>query len=276
MDEFSGEIIVEAGQSSGRYWADLWHYRGLLYFLTWRDIVVRYKQTVIGVLWALTPAVTTVLVMTLVFGKLARLPASGVPYPVLVLVAALPWQLFSNVLSQGGNSLISNSHLITKVYFPRLVIPFSALLVSFVDFCISSVLLLVLMLIYHVNPGWKILALPFFVVLALLTALGAALGLAALNVKYRDIRYVIPLMIQLGMYISPVGFSSDIVPDRWRFFYSLNPMVGVIDGFRWALLGTGGRLYLPGFYLSLLFIVGLVWAGFSYFRKVEHTFADLI
>jgi lipopolysaccharide transport system permease protein len=272
----SQELVIESGQATRRYWKDLWRYRGLLYFLTWRDLVVRYKQTVIGVGWAIMPSLTTLIVLSVVFGKLAHLSSGNTPYPLFVLAATLPWQFFSNVLSQAGSSLVGNGNLISKVYFPRLVVPLSAVLVSAVDFCISAVLMLGLMAWYHYLPSWKIITLPFFFLLALFSAMGAALGLAALNVRYRDVRYVIPLMLQLGLYISPVGFSSGIVPPHWRLWYSLNPMVGVIDGFRWALLGEDVHLYLPGFFLSLGLIAVLCTIGLIYFRKVERTFADVI
>lgn len=215
-------------------------------------------------------------VFTIVFGKLAKLPSEGVPYPILVFAAMLPWQFFSNALSGCSNSLISNANLIAKVYFPRLIVPASAVIVSFVDFMISGMILLGLMAWYDFLPSWRILTLPFFIIIAFAASMGAGLWLAALNVKYRDFRYIVPFIVQFGLYISPVGFSSTIVPQEWRLVYSLNPMVGVIDGFRWAILGGEARIYLPGFLLSLGLVFGVLASGIWYFRKVERTFADVI
>lgn len=215
-------------------------------------------------------------VFTIVFGKLAKLPSEGVPYPILVFAAMLPWQFFSNSLSGCSNSLISNANLIAKVYFPRLIVPASAVIVSFVDFMISGIILLGLMAWYNFLPSWRILTLPFFIIIAFAASMGAGLWLAALNVKYRDFRYIVPFIVQFGLYISPVGFSSTIVPQEWRLVYSLNPMVGVIDGFRWAILGGEARIYLPGFLLSLGLVFGVLASGIWYFRRVERTFADVI
>jgi len=254
----------------------LWRYRELFYFLAWRDILVRYKQTIIGIAWALIRPFLTMVVFTIVFGKLAKLPSEGVPYPILVFAAMLPWQFFSNALSGCSNSLISNANLIAKVYFPRLIVPASAVIVSFVDFLISGIILLGLMAWYDFLPSWRILTLPFFIIIAFAASMGAGLWLAALNVKYRDFRYIVPFIVQFGLYISPVGFSSTIVPQEWRLVYSLNPMVGVIDGFRWAILGGEARIYLPGFLLSLGLVFGVLASGVWYFRKVERTFADVI
>jgi lipopolysaccharide transport system permease protein len=270
------ELIIEAGRTEQQYWKDLWRYRELFYFLAWRDILVRYKQTIIGIAWALIRPFLTMVVFTIVFGKLAKLPSEGVPYPILVFAAMLPWQFFSNALSGCSNSLISNANLIAKVYFPRLIVPASAVIVSFVDFMISGMILLGLMAWYDFLPSWRILTLPFFIIIAFAASMGAGLWLAALNVKYRDFRYIVPFIVQFGLYISPVGFSSTIVPQEWRLVYSLNPMVGVIDGFRWAILGGEARIYLPGFLLSLGLVVGVLASGIWYFRKVERTFADVI
>jgi lipopolysaccharide transport system permease protein len=255
---------------------DLWRYRELFYFLAWRDILVRYKQTVIGVAWALLRPLLTMVVFTLVFGKLAKLPSEGVPYPILVFAAMLPWQFFSNALSESSVSLIGNANLISKVYFPRIIIPASSIITSFVDFLISGVILAGLMVWYQFLPTWKILILPLFVLIAFASAAGAGLWLTALNVKYRDFRYIVPFIVQLGLYISPVGFSSAIVPEKWRLLYSLNPMVGVIDGFRWAVLGSESRIYLPGFLLSLAIVGVLLVTGIWHFRKTEKGFADVI
>jgi len=269
-------LVLEAGRTESQYWKDLWRYRELFYFLAWRDILVRYKQTAIGFAWALIRPFLTMIVFTVVFGSLAKLPSEGVPYPILVFAAMLPWQFFANALSECSNSLISNANLISKVYFPRLIVPASAVIVSFVDFMISGWILLGLMVWYNFVPSWRILTLPLFILIAFAAAIGGGLWLAALNVKYRDFRYIVPFIVQFGLYISPVGFSSSIVPEKWRLLYSLNPMVGVIDGFRWAILGGQAKLYWPGFILSTGLIAFLVVSGVWYFRKTERTFADVI
>jgi len=211
-----------------------------------------------------------------VFGKLAKLPSEGVPYPILVFAALLPWQFFSHAFTEAGNSLIGNAHMISKVYFPRLVVPTSAVIVSFVDFMISGIILVGLMLWYGFTPDWRIIALPLFTGIAFAAAMGAGLWIAALNVKYRDFRYIIPFVAQIGLYVSPIGFSSSIVPENWRLLYSFNPMVGVIDGFRWAILGGNIQLYWPGFSLSLVLVVVMLVTGIMYFRKTEKSFADVI
>ncbi|MBK1987098.1 ABC transporter permease [Sphaerospermopsis aphanizomenoides BCCUSP55] len=271
------ELIIEAGRTEGQYWKDLWRYRELFYFLAWRDILVRYKQTVIGIAWALIRPFLTMVVFTFVFGKLAGLPSpGGVPYPILVFSAMLPWQFFANSLSECSTSLITNSNLISKVYFPRLVVPTSAVVVSFVDFMISGMILLALMIWYNFVPSWRILTLPLFIAIAFAASMGAGLWFASLNVQYRDFRYIVPFIVQFGLYISPVGFSSSIVPEQWRFIYSLNPMVGVIDGFRWAILGSESNLYLPGFIISLILVFLLLFSGIWYFRSMERKFADVI
>jgi lipopolysaccharide transport system permease protein len=270
------ELTIEAGKSERYYWADLWGYRELLYFLAWRDILVRYKQTVIGIAWSLIRPVLTMIVFTIVFGKLARLPSEGVPYPILVFSAMLPWQFFANSLTESGTSLIGNSNLISKVYFPRLVIPASAVIVSFVDFLISFVILVLLMFWYNSWPTWNMISLPIFMVITFAASFGMGLWIAALNVRYRDFRYIVPFIVQFGLYVSPVGFSSSIVPGKWRFLYSLNPMTGVIDGFRWAILGSRPFIYWPGFLLSLGLVALILVSGIWYFRKMERTFADVI
>lgn len=271
------ELVIEAGRTEAQYWRDLWRYRELFYFLAWRDILVRYKQTSIGVAWALIRPFLTMVVFTIVFGRLANLPSEGnAPYPIMVFAAMLPWQFFSSALSECSNSLITNANLISKVYFPRLVVPSSAVIVSFVDFLISGIILLGLMAWYNSVPSWRILTLPLFIAIAFAAAMGAGLWLAALNVQYRDFRYIVPFIVQFGLYISPVGFSSAIVPERWRLVYSLNPMVGVIDGFRWAIIGGDVALYWPGFLLSMLLVVVLLVTGVLYFRRMERTFADVI
>jgi lipopolysaccharide transport system permease protein len=248
----------------------------LFFFLAWRDILVRYKQTVIGIVWALGRPLITMLVFTLVFSKLAKLPSEDVPYPILVFAALLPWQFFSGAFSGAGDSLISNAGMISKVYFPRLVIPASAVIVSFVDFLISGIILVGLMIWYGFAPSLRILTLPIFIFVAFAAAMGAGLWIAALNVKYRDFRIIVPFVVQFGLYISPVGFSSTIVPEKWRLLYSINPMVGVIDGFRWAILGGNTQLYWPGFWLSLTLVMLILVSGLYYFRKTEKTFADVI
>jgi lipopolysaccharide transport system permease protein len=270
------ELVIQAGRTERQYWRDLWKYRELFYFLAWRDILVRYKQTAIGMVWALIRPFLTMVVFTVVFGNLAKLPSGGAPYPILVFAALLPWQFFANALSECSNSLITNANLISKVYFPRLIVPTSAVITSFVDFLISGIILLGLMAWYNFIPDWRILTLPFFISIAFAAAMGAGLWLAALNVEYRDFRYIVPFIVQFGLYISPVGFSSNIVPEQWRLLYSLNPMVGVIDGFRWAILGDSTQIYLPGFLLSLGLVAVLLISGIWYFRRMERSFADVI
>jgi lipopolysaccharide transport system permease protein len=271
------ELIIEAGRGERQYWRDLWTYRELFYFLAWRDILVRYKQTVIGIAWALIRPLLTMLVFSFIFGRLAKLPPDGsAPYCVMVFAGLLPWQFFSTSLTDSSNSLISNSNLISKIYFPRLIVPAGSVITSFVDFLISGVLMLVLMGWYHWVPDWRILLLPVFSLLALAAVIGPALWLAALNVKFRDFRYIVPFITQLGLYISPVGFSSRIVPDKWRLLYSFNPMVGVIDSFRWAILRGETALYWPGILTSIVVISVLCASGTWYFRRVERTFADVI
>lgn len=276
MSQHHPKLVIEAGRAEGQYWKDLWRYRELFYFLAWRDILVRYKQTAIGIAWALIRPFLTMIVFTVVFGTVAKLPSEGVPYPILVFAALLPWQFFANSLSECSTSLIANSNLISKVYFPRLIVPTSAVVVSFVDFMISGIILLGLMAWYNFVPSWRMLTLPVFILVAFAAALGAGLWLAALNVQYRDFRFIVPFIVQFGLYISPVGFSSSVIPEKWRLLYSLNPMVGVIDGFRWAILGGGAQLDLPGFILSLGLVSLLLISGIWYFRKMERTFADVI
>jgi len=269
-------LVIEAGRTERHYWADLWRYRELFYFLAWRDLLVRYRQTAIGVAWAVLRPLLTMAVFTLVFGRLAGLPSDNVPYPVLVFAALLPWQLFASAASEVGGSLVGNANMIAKVYFPRLIIPAGALIVSCVDFLISLVLLAAIMAWYGFVPDWRIVALPFFVLVALAAALGAGVWIAALNVRYRDVRFVVPFAVQLGLYVSPVGFSSSVVPEQWRFVYGLNPMVGVIDGFRWSILGGATQVYWPSLLLSLVLISIVLVTGIAYFRSTEKTFADVI
>jgi lipopolysaccharide transport system permease protein len=273
----STKLIIEAGRAERHYWADLWRYRELFYVLAWRDIAVRYKQTVIGVLWALLRPFLTMVVFSVVFGKLAKLPSAGTaPYPLMVFAGMLPWTFFSTALSEASNSLVGNSNLISKVYFPRLIVPSAAVVTSFIDFLISFVILIGMMLWYRFLPDWHIVLLPFFVLLAFLASLGPGLWITALNVKFRDFRYIIPFLVQFGLYVSPVGFSSSVVPEQWRLLYSVNPIVGVIDGFRWCILGGKSPLYMPGFMISLAIVGIFLWLGITSFRKMEKSFADLI
>jgi lipopolysaccharide transport system permease protein len=270
-------LVLESGRTERNYWSDLWQYRELFAILAWRDVSVRYKQTVIGVAWAIIRPLLTVIIFSVVFGRLANLPSDGTsPYPILVFAGMLPWFLFSSILNEASLSLVENANLIGKVYFPRIIIPTSSAVVALVDFAINLLIFGALLVWYGFLPGWQLALLPGFIVLAVLAGLGPALLITALNVKYRDFRYVIPFILQLGLYISPVGFSSAVIPESWRLWYSLNPMVGVIDGFRWCLLGGESALYLPGFLLSLGVVAAFLWLGIAYFRRTEATFADLI
>jgi len=270
-------LVIEPGRSEKNYWTDLWRYRELFLILAWRDLSVRYKQTIIGILWAIIRPFLTMVVFTGIFGRIAKLPSDGsAPYALMVFAAMLPWSLFSNALSESSNSLINNANLIGKVYFPRLIIPVATLVTVFIDFLISFIILIGMMVYYQFAPGWQMLLLPFFIILALLASLGPGLWITALNVKYRDFRYIIPFVVQFGLYVSPVGFSSKVVPEQWRLLYGLNPIVGVIDGFRWCILGGNSPIYMPGFMLSLAIITFFLWLGVTRFRKTEKTFADLI
>ncbi len=269
--------VLEPGRAERNYWRDLWHYRELFAILAWRDVSVRYKQTVIGLAWALIRPFLTMVVFTIVFGRLAKLPSEGgAPYPVMVFAGMLPWFLFSSILSEASGSLVGNANLISKVYFPRLVIPTASAVVALVDFLVNLAMLAALMLWYGFAPSWRVVLLPAFILLAMLASLGPALWITALNVKYRDFRYIIPFLVQFGLYVSPVGFSSSVVPANWRFWYSLNPVVGVIDGFRWCLLGGNVPFYLPGFLSSLAVVAFFLWFGVRYFRATERTFADMV
>ena len=277
LQQLDDVVVIEAGQSERHYWLDLWRYRELFRVLAWRDLSVRYKQTVIGVLWALIRPFLTMLVFTIIFGRIAGLPTDGnAPYALMVFAGILPWTFFSTGLSEASNSLINNTNLISKVYFPRLIVPIATIVVAFVDFLISFCILLILMGWYRFLPDWRILVLPIFALLAFITSVGPSLWITSLNVKYRDFRYIIPFIVQLGLYVSPVGFSSNVVPEQWRLLYSLNPMVGVIDGFRWCILGGQSQLYLPGFAMSVGVTMLFLWLGIHQFRKLEKSFADLI
>jgi lipopolysaccharide transport system permease protein len=270
-------IVIELGRRDRHYWLDLWHYRELFQSLVWRDLSVRYKQTAIGVSWVLIRPLLTMLVFTTIFGRIAKLPSDGTaPYALMVFAGMLPWTFFSTGLADASNSLISNSNLVTKVYFPRLLVPVATITVAFVDFLVSFCILIALMAWYRFLPGWQIALLPVFVIFGFLASLGPSLWITALNVKYRDFRYVIPFLVQFGLYVSPVGFSSSVMPDNWRLPYSLNPMVGVIDGFRWCILNGQSHLFLPGQAIGLVVTAFFLWLGLSRFRKAERSFADLI
>jgi len=270
-------LILEHGRTEKNYWTDLWRFRELFLILAWRDLAVRYKQTVIGVLWAILRPFLTMVVFTVIFGRVAGLPSEGnAPYALMVFAAMLPWTLFATSLSEASNSLIANANLISKVYFPRLIVPTATIVTGLADFLISFVILLGLMAFYRYPPTWRFVLLPGFILLALLASLGPSLWITALNVKYRDFRYVIPFLVTFGLYVSPVGFSTSAIPEQWRLLYSLNPMVGVIDGFRWCILSGDSPIYLPGFLLSLVVVAFFLWLGVGTFRKMEKTFADLI
>ena len=270
------QFTIEAGQAERHYWMDLWRYRELFYILAWRDIAVRYKQTIIGILWAVIRPLLTMIIFVVVFGKIAKLPSEGVPYPIFVFAAMLPWTFFATAFADASNSLIGNANLISKVYFPRLIIPAAAVIVATVDFMISFVILLALMAWYHYWPNWQIITLPLFLLLGFFAALGTGLFVASLNVKYRDFRFVIPFIVQLGLYISPVGFSSTIVPEQYRIFYYLNPMVAVVDGFRWAISGGKTAFNTTELSLSICIVILMCVIGVIHFRKTEKTFADVI
>jgi lipopolysaccharide transport system permease protein len=269
------DLTIEAGRTEREYWRDLWRYRELFYFLAWRDVLVRYKQTVVGAAWAVIRPLLTMVVLTVVFGRLAKMPSNGVPYPILVFCGVLPWQFFSTAVAECGNSLVGNTALISKVYFPRLTVPASSIITNLIDLIISGALLALTMVWYRYVPGPRIVMLPLFVVLGVAAAAGIGVWIAALMVKYRDFRIIVPFIVQFGLYLSPVGFSSDAVSPKWRLLYSLNPMVGVIDGFRWALLPTA-HLYVPGLLLSALTIGVTLATAVRYFRTTERTFADII
>ena len=253
---------------------ELWDYRELLYFLTLRDVKVRYKQTALGAAWAVIQPLFMMLVFSLFFGRLAKIPSDGIPYPIFTFCALLPWQLFAHALTESSNSLVANERLITKVYFPRLVVPMSAVLGGLVDFAVAFVILLVMMFYYGIVPTWAVLTLPAFILLAVMTALGVGLWLSALNVKYRDVRYTINFLIQFWLFATPVAYPSSLVPERWRALYGLNPMAGVVDGFRWALLGKQP----PGAMLavSVGVVIAILIGGLYYFRRMESNFADIV
>lgn len=268
-------IVIEPGRTEKNYWKDLWVFRELFYILSWRDIKVRYKQTVIGAAWSIIRPLLTTIIFTIVFNRVARLGAPpGIPYAIVVFAGMLPWQFFANALSESSNSLISNANLVSKVYFPRMIIPASSVITSLVDFGISFLLLIGMMVVYQFAPDVRIVFLPLFTLMAFVAAFGVGLYVTALNVKYRDFRYIIPFIVQIGLYITPVGFSSSVVPEKWRVWYSLNPMVGVVDGFRWCIIGES--IYWPGFLVSLAVTLVFLMLGIFYFRRTEKSFADNI
>jgi lipopolysaccharide transport system permease protein len=270
-------MILEAGRTDRQYWRDVWRYRELFFILAWRDVSVRYRQTMLGIAWAFMRPFLTMVVFTVVFGHLAKLPPGGdIPYAVMVFAGLLPWTLFSSILGDASSSVMNNANLVSKVFFPRLLVPMATVMVALIDFAVSLTILAGLMIWYAVVPGWQILLLPVFVALTLAAAIGPALWASALVVKYRDFRFVIPFVVQIGLYASPVGFSSTIVPEQWRLLYSLNPMVGIIDGFRWSIVGGASPIYWPGFLISLGAIVAVLWIGISGFRRIERDFADLV
>lgn len=275
------DLWLEAGTTEKHYWLDLWRYRELFAILAWRDVAIRYKQTVAGAAWAVLQPLLSMIIMTIIFGKVAGLPSEGAaPYAIMVFAAMLPWQFFANSLSTSSQSLVGNANLISKVYFPRMIIPTSAVVVAFVDFLISFVVLIGLMAWYQFMPSIRLLTLPIFVLFAFIAALGPGLIITALNVKYRDVRFIIPFLVQFGLYVSPVAYSSDVIRAKigegWFLIYSLNPIVGVIDGFRWAILGGNSQLHLPSFGLSVILSLVLLALGIWYFRKTEKAFADVI
>jgi lipopolysaccharide transport system permease protein len=271
------ELIIEAGRTEKNYWQDLWRYRELFYILSWRDIKVRYKQTVIGALWSIIRPLLTMIVFTVIFSKVAKMPPGiNAPYAIMVYAGMLPWIFFSTSLSEASNSLIGNANLITKVYFPRLIIPTATVITSFVDFIISFALMLGLYVWYDYYPDWHILVLPVFLLFAFIASMGAGLFLTALNVKYRDFRYIVPFIVQFGLYISPVGFNSNMIPEKWRLLYAINPVVGVIDGFRWSLLRGEQQLHWDTMAVSFTSALIMMWLGMRQFRKMEKSFADLI
>lgn len=269
-------LILESGRTERNYWGDLWFYRELFAILAWRDFAIRYKQTAIGVAWAIIRPFLTVVVLTIIFGRIAKLPSDGAtPYILVVFAGILPWFLVTTIIAEASNSLVTNANLIGKVYFPRLIVPSACVFVALVDFIVTFALFLCVAGWFGFWPDWRILFLPIFVVSAILAALGPSLLLAAMNVKYRDFRYIIPFMVQFGLYLSPVGFSSAVLPRDWRLAYSLNPMVGVIDGFRWCLL-RDANIYVPGLLLGVFVIAIFLACGIGYFRRTEQTFADLL
>jgi len=277
MNEKEFDLIIGPNKKIDKALKEVWQYKDLFYFLAWRDFKVRYKQTIIGALWAFLRPLLTMIVFTIIFGKIAGLPSQGeTPYAIMVFVAMLPWYFFASSFQEGSNALVANSNMISKVYFPRIIVPISSLFVNFIDFLISFSILGLLMIYYQFMPSINILLLPLFLLLAAAFTIATIFWMSALNVKYRDIRYIVPFVVQFGLYVSPVGFASEVVTNQWRFLYSLNPMVGVIDGFRWCILGENVVFYWPGFILSIVITLFLLVSGYLYFTKTERKFADII
>ena len=271
------DLIIEPSKGTGDFILELLKYRELFFFMAWRDILVRYKQTVVGIAWSVIRPFLSMVVFTVIFGRVAKLPTEGsAPYPIMVFSALLPWQYFSSSMSSSAGSVMRAGGMISKIYFPRLILPTSAVLVSAVDFLISFAMLCILMVVYGFVPSPYIVLLPVFFIPATLTALGIGFWFSAVGVKYRDFNYILPFIVQFGMYVSPVGFSSSVIPERWRLIYSLNPMVGVIDGFRWCIQGTEVSLYPPAFIISIVSSLIMFYYGLRFFRKTEKTFADFI
>ena len=271
------DLIIEPNKTTADFVLELLKFRELFFFMAWRDILVRYKQTIVGIAWSVIRPLLSMVIFTVIFGRVAKLPTEGTaPYPIMVFSALLPWQYFANSMQSSSQSLIRAQHMVSKIYFPRLILPTSAVLVSAVDFLISFVLLCILMLVYRFMPSPYIVLLPVFFIPATLAALGIGYWFSAVGVRYRDFQHIMPFIVQFGMYVSPVGFSSSIIPARWRLLYSLNPMVGVIDGFRWCIQGTEVSLYPPAFVISIISSLIMFYLGLRYFRKTEKTFADFI
>lgn len=268
-------LVIEAGRTELHYWSDLWRYRELLGFLAWRDVKVRYKQAMLGAAWALVQPVVQTVLLTFVFSKLAKMPGGDVPYPLLVLAGLLPWQLFSGAFSGAGSSLVSNANLISKIYFPRLIVPLSAVVVAFIDMLILLVIALPYAIVEGINPTWRLLFLPLFILGTMLVALGAGLWVTALTVKYRDFRFITPFLLQIGVFVTPVGYRTDFLPN-WRGWLALNPLTSMVEGFRWCLLGGRTEFYQQGLSLSLAVTAVLLLGGLWYFRKTERQFADVI
>lgn len=270
-------LVLEPGRSDKNYWADLWAYRELFFVLAWRDVSVRYKQSALGVAWAVVRPLIAMIVFTVIFGRVAQLPSVGdAPYPIMVYAGMLPWFLIATVLGDASNSLVTNANMISKIYYPRLITPAASSIVAIVDFLFSFAIFLVMMLVFWYPPSWNILLLPVFIAYAVAVAFGPAMLLASLNVRYRDFRFIVPFLIQFGLYVSPVGFSTEVVPQEWRLLYSLNPAVSAIDGFRWCLLGNEAAIYWPGFLTGIAVTTFFLWFGYTRFRRTERSFADFI
>ena len=271
------KVIVKAGQADGQYWTDIWHFRELLYFLAWRDVIVRYKQAAFGVAWALIRPVLMLLIFTMLFSRVAKIPTHGLPYAIVAFAGIWPWQFFASAMSECSNSLVINASLVSKIYFPRLLVPVGSLTVALVDFLFSGAIFCVLIIWHHIVPTWRICTLPLFFLMAFATAFGVGVLLSALNVKYRDVRMIVPFIAQFGLYLSPVGFPQSMIPQKWLLLYCANPMVSVIQGFRWAITGSNDfAIYWPGFALSLGVIALLIALAIWNFRRTEKTLADVI